>query len=218
MINQRVWWHIRGHDDQSEDIMANERAWWPLLIAAMVHFVLVCIKMLLLLFNAFLAIVKILNTDFNFSYVRKLVVEKTFKVFAVPNPGWSHPLYCWSHELHVYVNDLVWTHVGPSPGDREGLSVPGVLSVLHGQAILSGYLRLVLADPGVYPHPGLYSVYMLTQTVDSPVLLAPWCEWFDRDPGLFHQLCLHPDLIALLPYDPLPGQGVRGGLGGWEDR
>ena len=133
-------WLIRGHDDQSEDIMANERAWWPLLIAAMVHFVLVCIKMLLLLFNAFLAIVKILNTDFNFSYVRKLVVEKTFKVFAVPNPGWSHPLYCWSHELHVYVNDLVWTHVGPSPGDREGLSVPGVLSVLHGQAILSAYL------------------------------------------------------------------------------
>ena len=38
------------------------------------------------------------------------------------------------------VNDLVWTHVGPSPGDREGLSVPGVLSILHGQAMLSGYL------------------------------------------------------------------------------
>ena len=32
----------------------------------------------------------------------------------------------------------------------------------------------------------------------------------DLDPGLFH-----PDLIALLPYDPLqPGQGFRGGLGG----
>ena len=45
------------------------------------------LKMLLLLFNAFLAIVKILNTDINFSYVRKLVVEKTFTVFAVPNPG-----------------------------------------------------------------------------------------------------------------------------------
>ena len=37
----------------------------------------------------------------------------------------------------------------------------------------------------------------------------------DLDPGLFHQRYLHPDLIALLPYDPLqPGQGFRGGLGG----
>ena len=33
------------------------------------------------------------------------------------------------------VNDLVWTHVGPSPGNREGLRVPGVLSALLGQAI-----------------------------------------------------------------------------------
>ena len=160
MTNQRtLWlWPIRGHGDQSEGMVTNQRTSWPMRghddhYWSQLWFILFwfALKMLLLLFNAFLAIVKILNTDFNFSYVRKLVVEKTFTVFAVPNPGWSHPLYCWSHELHVCVNDLVWTHVGPSPGDREGLSVPGVLSVLHGQAILSGYLRLVLADPGVYP-------------------------------------------------------------------
>ena len=60
------------------------------------------------------------------------------------------------------VNDLVWTHVGPSPGDREGLSVPGVLSVIHGQAILFGYLRLVLADPGVFPQASSLASVLVT--------------------------------------------------------
>ena len=198
-------WLIRGYDDPSEDMMTNQRTSWPMRghddhYWSQLWFILFwfALKMLLLLFNAFLAIVKILNTDFNFSYVRKLVVEKTFTVFAVPNPGWSHPLYCWSHELHVCVNDLVWTHVGPSPGDRECLSVPGVLSVLHGQAILSGYLRLVLADPGVYPHPGLYSVHVNTDSGLASVVGAP--VWVIRP----RPRTVPPALSSSWSYSPPP--------------
>ena len=59
----------------------------------------------------------------------------------IENIGVRHPLYCWSHELHLGVNDLVWIYVGqldslldlmlqalgPSPGNRElnGQGVPG---------------------------------------------------------------------------------------------
>ena len=39
--------------------------------------------------------------------------------------------------------------------------------------ILSGYLRLVLADPGVYPHPGLYSVHVNTDSGLASVVGAP---------------------------------------------
>ena len=105
----------------------------------------------------------------------------------------------------VLVTEKAWVSLGPLSSPRTGhtiwVSPPG-----------AGRFWCVSS---LTP---LSTLYMLTQTVDSPVLLAPRCEWFDLDPGLFHQLCLHPDLIALLPYDPLPGQGVRGGLGGWEDR
>ena len=77
-----------------------------------------------------------------------------------------HPLYSWSHKLHMCVDNFVWVHVGqldglpdlalqalgPSPGHREldGLGVPGVLWVLPGQVRghavgghIAQYLRVV---------------------------------------------------------------------------
>ena len=84
------------------------------------------------------------------------------------------------------------------------------------------YLRLVLANPGVCPRPclapALARVVCAPARVIRPVLLDLAVreeaagdvgpdEQRDRDPGLFHQLYLHPDLVALLPHDPLkPGQ------------
>ena len=199
-------WLIRGYDDPSEDMMTNQRTSWPMRghddhYWSQLWFILFwfALKMLLLLFNAFLAIVKILNTDFNFSYVRKLVVEKTFTVFAVPNPGWSHPLYCWSHELHVCVNDLVWTHVGPSPGDREGLSVPGTPQFSTDRPYylgISAWCWQILVC--ILPHPALYSVHVNTDSGLASVVGAP--VWVIRP----RPRTVPPALSSSWSYSPPP--------------